>query len=1493
MKLSGFCFLFIFLNISFFGFSQAVKPFSTDPTKFIVELKTFFEDQDNKDEKKEAKDFMEAFTLSWTTGKFTDNHKKQIIATSNLMLKKKMKALPHFKNYLSTFQSFITTNQSEKSFASWQASLEKLINRPTSTQFTSFINISYLLVSQNILYKSNTTEWKSSSKEFTFEYDSVPRIVFPASNLVCYACKDSANIYNTNGIYYPITNEWVGKGGKVTWKRAGFDENNVYAELDKYKIILKQYKYTADSVKFYHKGYFSTFLLGKLSEKVMPDVTTEKAQFPQFESYSKRFKIPNIFENIDYEGGFSMHGASLIGTGDKQKDAYLFFYRDKKKFVTTSSKTYSIRKDKITSQRAAVTIYWDKDSIYHPGLQFKYLNETKDLVLFREDNGVANTPFHDSFHKLDFYIEGLYWKTNEPKIDFKMVKGVGTESEAFFESYDYFSGYRYDQLQGIDNIHPLVIIRDLSLKLKRKTITVNEFAKYMGVGQEIAEAQAIRMATKGFLLYDEDDKMFIITEKINQFLSAKVHKVDYDALQFNSAISGKPNASISLLNFDMTIRGVKQILLSDTQKVYVYPKGQEIIVKKNRDFTFEGRVHAGLFDFYGKQCSFEYDKFKLNLPMTDSLSFKVHSFKADINGEFPLVKVKTVIENLNGEIFIDHQKNKSGFYPFGQFPSFVSKKESYVYYDRKSIINGIYNRSKFYYHVDPFKLDSLDNFKTDNLKLNGYLVSGGIFPDIVEPLRVQPDYSLGFVRSTGESGLQAYGGKGTFNNQIKLSNQGFQGNGTLTYLTSVSKSNNFMFFPDSMNANAYSYDLKEQIGAVEYPNVKGEDVIEHWAPYKNEMVIKKDKKSIAMYDLKSKMNGALTLTPKGLTGNGTMEFNDAEMDSKNFKFKQHIFDADTSDFRLKSYDLTQLAFRTLNYKGHVDFKERKGEFKSNGGSSKVEFPVNEYICFMDEFDWFMDKSEIELANNTNKQPAGIENMTLKELADIDISGSEFISTNAAQDSLRFFSPRAKYNLKDNIIYCQDVKFIKVADAAIFPSKGKVTILKKAEMKPLDNAQILANTTTKYHTMYNAIVNILSKKNYNAVANYDYIDETGKKEQINFSKVAVDTTTQTYAIGTITDSTAFSLSSEFAYVGNINLTARNEFLNFDGAFKIKNDCDTIKPSWIKFISDINPNEIYIPISTTLKDINNKNLSAGILFSNDTNQVYSAFLRSKFKATDVELVSANGFISFDKITKEFRISTKEKLKQINQPGNYLSLNRSKCMTYGEGKIDIASNIGQVKIAAYGNVRHYIIPDSASMNLVMAIDFFFNDDALKLISQSLEKNTSLPAADLSSETYTKSLAEILGVEKADKFISEMSLGSFKHYPSELVHTFFLTGLQFKWNKSTKSYVAEGQIGICNINKTQINKSVYGIVEIVKKKSGDVINIYLQPDKFEWYFFSYSNKIMSGISSNNEFAKYITDTKPDNRQMKVENGPAYSYYTCTEATMKKFLKKFKPVNE
>src|SRR5690606_7004603 len=80
-----------------------------------------------------------------------------------------------------------------------------------------------------------------------------------------------------------------------------------------------------------------------------------------------------------------------------------------------------------------------------------------------------------------------------------------------------------------------------------------------------------------------------------------------------------------------------------------------------------------------------------------------------------------------------------------------------------------------------------------------------------------------------------------------------------------------------------------------------------------------------------------------------------------FKFKD--FQSDTADFRLKddgNLDADALAFSTFNVNAFVTFDERYGQFKSNGGGSYISFDPMQYICYMEEFKWYMDNDDIEL-----------------------------------------------------------------------------------------------------------------------------------------------------------------------------------------------------------------------------------------------------------------------------------------------------------------------------------------------------------------------------------------------------------------------------------------------------------------------------------------------------------------------------------------------------
>ena len=121
----------------------------------------------------------------------------------------------------------------------------------------------------------------------------------------------------------------------------------------------------------------------------------------------------------------------------------------------------------------------------------------------------------------------------------------------------------------------------------------------------------------------------------------------------------------------------------------------------------------------------------------------------------------------------------------------------------------------------------------------------------------------------------------------------------------------------------------------------------------------------------------------------------------------------------------------------------------------------------------------------------------------------------------------------------DVKYIPVADARIFPDSGNVIIERDAVMHTLTNSKIIANSVTKFHTLYNCTVNINARKNYVGSGYYDYIDEIKAKNTFFFKNVSVDTTFQTYAETEINDTSKFTLSPNFEFKGKVKLKATKQ------------------------------------------------------------------------------------------------------------------------------------------------------------------------------------------------------------------------------------------------------------------------------------------------------------------------------------------------------------------
>jgi viroplasmin and RNaseH domain-containing protein len=159
-----------------------------------------------------------------------------------------------------------------------------------------------------------------------------------------------------------------------------------------------------------------------------------------------------------------------------------------------------------------------------------------------------------------------------------------------------------------------------------------------------------------------------------------------------------------------------------------------------------------------------------------------------------------------------------------------------------------------------------------------------------------------------------------------------------------------------------------------------------------------------------------------------------------------------------------------------------------------------------------------------------------------------------------------------------------------------------------------------------------------------------------------------------------------------------------------------------------------------------------------------------------------------------------------------------------------------------------------------------------------------------YEKALYEIMGKEKGDKKLAEMNLyGSFKKFPEELGMTLFLTDVKLEWNTNTSSYRYKGYFGVASANKVELNKMMYGMIELTKKRSGDKLSIYLEPGEDTWYYFEYSKGLLGAISSDPNFNNPIKDTKPEARQGKEKEGAQpYQYTISSEIKKRNFVKSF-----
>ncbi|MFA6932221.1 MAG: hypothetical protein WCQ30_01150, partial [Bacteroidales bacterium] len=251
-------------------FAQRFKEFSGNADTYIAELTEFYQSDVNmkKDKQKDYEALILQYANLWNG--LPTQQKKDVMILSNEMLKKRVRPLPGFYDFIETQVAFQTTNQSKESFNQWFKGLQWTIESSTLGGFNNAVSSSLNLVKYNSLYSSKTINWAAKHSGYTIRIDTArgPYAEFTSNIDLTYSSqKDQNTIYATRGKFYIVEQTFEAEGGKVDFSRAGLPKDQVFAELSKYSVSLKRAAIYADSVQFTNKEYFQHKLKGSFEDQ--------------------------------------------------------------------------------------------------------------------------------------------------------------------------------------------------------------------------------------------------------------------------------------------------------------------------------------------------------------------------------------------------------------------------------------------------------------------------------------------------------------------------------------------------------------------------------------------------------------------------------------------------------------------------------------------------------------------------------------------------------------------------------------------------------------------------------------------------------------------------------------------------------------------------------------------------------------------------------------------------------------------------------------------------------------------------------------------------------------------------------------------------------------------------------------------------------------------------------------------------------------------------
>ncbi|HYC86993.1 MAG TPA: hypothetical protein VEB86_17290, partial [Chryseosolibacter sp.] len=1300
-----------------------------------------------------------------------------------------------------------------------------------------------------------------------------PVLKFRKASLHFVTASDSVSIRNTKGGVSLTDNLFVGEGGVFDWSAAGLSPDSVFCNLTAYSFSTRKPELRVELVQFNYAGKTPGLIPGILEYKA----TTHNGNptYPRFKSYESNLAITGLAgDNVRYTGGFSLTGKRISSASFTGDPATVEVYRQgSKKFIAKSS-AFEFLPSAIVSPKTFVSLIHGNDSIVHPVVRMKYMyqaDSVQKLLLMKDKGDMRYTPYSSTFFGIDFSADILQWNLASDSLDM-LTDGGRSTIPLIIESVDYYDPEDYRLLQGVGfGFHPLTLFVSFAERRGVTEFYVSDLASATNRDLMEMKRAAEFLYQKGMINFDARRDLVQIKPKAFDLLKAYKGTMDYDNLKIHSVIDTLPNASVNFRKRYMTVRGVEEFDLSDSLNVHITPDSSIITLLQNRDIKFDGTIEAGNFEISGKGFTLRYDSFLIDLAHIDSVNFFItetnargQEIRRKINNSLvgtdsaAAAAVGMVATQKSGTLFISKSDNKSGKEKIPNYPRLDASGGGVIYFDRKEVLGGVYDRSMFFV-VPPFKLDSLNDADPASINFDGTFVSSGMFPSFKEKLHTQPDKSLGFDHAIQQPGYQLYKGDGIMNGVLTMDNRGLRGYGQIDYLATTVYSEDFIFYPDSVITHGDRAKIAEkQFGSVLFPQASLSNYDLKWYPKEDRMLFKNLNAPFNFYDSTAQMQGTVTVSKSGVGGSGRLQTRGTELVSRDMRFAGDHFSARHARFKVKTTDPDKPLFTGNDIRLTFNLVDNYADLSPEvEGDAAIDFPYAQVKTSIQKARWDLDEEKIVMS----KDPS------------VPIENSYFYTTRKELDSLYFNADRAEYNLKTQELKVSGIPYIVVADAKITPENSEVLILENAKIGTLKNTTIVLDTLNGYHLLTEGVVDIISRKQFSGYATYQYVNllndtfaikmtdfhlepinptEAGKRGRRN--SIA---TMQTVATGSVSEEQQIVLGAGMFYKGDLIMYATRPALQLDGYVKL--DIKNIKDynAWIRYEQSGDETEVMIDFQKAVTE-DGKRAMAGLHFGSADNQLYVTFMNDRKSEDDEDFFTPEGMLIYDKESNEYRIEDPEKAAGNKLAGKVFAYNDTTQQVKFEGEVKLFSGFKDFSVTASSIGTGQVDKNEYKMNSLVILDCAVPPAAFEHMARNLRDVIKNEGANEGLGDQTELLYKIANLvgERPAKDYESRSLQTYSSLATipQLVKPLVFADVNLKWHPELKAFYSEGFLGVSNVGKADINGGFEGFMEVKKSDDGGpVFHVFFKASPEAWYYFGFEDNRLMMHSSNRSFNDVI----------------------------------------